>query len=184
MEKRPPVSTSERKPEGKRGRGFRQTGSLVMRRLRDAGESRGFAVSRVLTHWDEIVGSDLASHTRPVDIRYGRRGIGATLTVLTTGAHAPLVEMQKDRLREQVNSCYGYAAISRIKVTQTSASGFAEGKVAFTPAPDRKIDTPDPVLRARGREIAADVADEGLRVALSELATNILERPHKLRGSK
>lgn len=157
--------------------GFRQTGALVAKNIRAAGESRGFAVSRVLTQWDEIVGPELAAITRPVDVRYGRQGIGATLTVLTTGAQAPLVEMQKDRLRERVNACYGYAAISRVRVTQTAATGFAEGQVAFTPAPAPE---PEPLPKAvldKAQTMAADVADDGLREALGELAAQVLDKP-------
>ena len=55
------------------GRGFRQAGVLVAKDIREAGESRGFAVSRVLTHWAEIAGQDLAQRTRPVRT-WPRRG--------------------------------------------------------------------------------------------------------------
>ena len=164
------------------GRSFRRTASLLAGQIREAGESRGFAVSKVLTHWPEIVGPDLAAVTRPVEVRYGRQGIGATLTVLTTGANAPLVEMQKDRLRERVNACYGYAAITQVRVTQTAATGFAEGRVAFTPAPKPEPPMPDAPAAQKAREMAASVGDEELRVALSELGANILSKPKKLKG--
>ena len=39
------------------------------------------------------------------------------------------------RLKERVNAVYGYAAITRIHLTQTAATGFAEGQAEFTPAP-------------------------------------------------
>ncbi len=164
------------------GKGFRRTGSLLARQMREAGESRGFAVSRVLTNWAEIAGPDLAATTRPVDVRYGRQGLGATLTVLTTGAHAPIVEMQKERLRERVNACYGYAAISQIRVTQTAATGFAEGRVDFAPAPKPSRAGPAAPARAEAREMAASVGDDGLRLALAELGANILTKSEKLKG--
>ena len=59
-------------------KGFKRTATLLGDRIRKAGESRGFAVSRVLTHWAEIVGSDLAQMCRPVEVSYGRGGFGAT----------------------------------------------------------------------------------------------------------
>ena len=177
------MTTSDRKSPRKGGKGFRRTSTLVMRQLRDVGEAKGFAVSRVLTHWDEIAGPDLARTTRPVDVRYGRQGLGATLTILTTGAQAPLVEMQKDRLRERVNACYGYAAISQIRITQTAATGFAEGQVAFTPAPAKAPSAPSPEAAQTGHELASGVEDEGLRVALGDLAANILSKSHKLKGN-
>ena len=76
--------------------GFARTSSLLQARIRKASESRGFAVSRLLTHWAEIVGADLAAMARPVDVKYGRQGIGATLRVLTTGPQAPLPPPQSD----------------------------------------------------------------------------------------
>ena len=164
------------------GRGFRRTGTLVSRQIRDAGESRGFAVSRILTHWAEIAGADLAAMTRPVDVRYGRQGLGATLTILTTGANAPLIEMQKDKLRERVNACYGYAAISQVRVTQTAATGFADGRVDFTPRPKPEPPGPAAAERSKAREMAAQVGDDSLRVALSDLGANILSKPSRLKG--
>lgn len=164
----------------KRGsKGFRSAADLVARKIRDAGESRGFAVSRVLTHWHEIVGPELAMQTRPVDIRYGRSGIGATLKVLTSGAMAPLVEMQKERIRERVNACYGYSAISQVKITQTAAQGFADGQASFEPAPKPGPTGPKPEMRAKGQALASDVKDEGLQDALADLAANVLTKSGK-----
>jgi hypothetical protein len=40
------------------------------------------------------------------------------LVILTTGAQAQMLEMQLPQLREKVNACYGYNAISRIRITQ------------------------------------------------------------------
>ncbi|EAQ01648.1 hypothetical protein OB2597_14431 [Pseudooceanicola batsensis HTCC2597] len=159
--------------------GFSRASKLLEDRIRRAGESRGFAVTRLLTHWEEIAG-DLATMARPVDVRFGRQGFGATLTLLTTGPMAPMVEMQKETLREKVNAVYGYNAISRIRVTQTAATGFAEGQVAFStrgtgPEPPR----PSPEVTARARDVAGAVGDDGLRSALEALARNVLSKHGK-----
>ncbi|TNF64742.1 MAG: DUF721 domain-containing protein [Rhodobacteraceae bacterium] len=156
-------------------KGFRQTGALLAGDIRRVGESRGFAVSRVLTHWAEIAGSDIAAICRPVDVGYGRAGLGATLTVLTTGAQAPMLEMQKETLRQRVNAVYGYAAIARIRITQTAPTGFAEGQAAFAQAPAQPARPPqDPALDARAGRAARSVSDDGLRQALERLARNVL----------
>lgn len=159
----------------RRERGFEPASGLVKDSLRLAGEKRGFALSRLLTQWEEIVGADLARVTRPVKMGYARDGFGGTLTVLVMGAHAPMVEMQKDRLRERVNACYGYNAVSRVAFTQTSASGFAEGQAEFRPAPKAQP-APDPLVVAKAAETAAPVRDAGLRAALEVLARNVLSR--------
>ena len=76
-----------KKPTYKK-RGFRRTSNLVETTVREVGESRGFAVSKLLTHWPEIVGADMAKIAKPVNVSYGRGAFGATLTLLTTGAQA------------------------------------------------------------------------------------------------
>lgn len=158
-------------------RGFERTSNLLTTRIREVGEARGFAVTRLLTHWEEIAGPDIAAIARPVEVTYGRSaGLGATLVLLTTGAQAPMLEMQKDRLREKVNATYGYAAISHIRITQTAPTGFAEGQAQFA-RPARPTTTePDPETRARAHDTAAGIHDETLREALEALAQNVLSR--------
>lgn len=168
------------KPERRR-RGFERTASLLTARIRKAGEARGFAVTRLLTHWPEIVGDQTAAVARPVDVKYGREGLGATLTILTTGAQAPMLEMQKEQLRDKVNAVYGYTAIARVRITQTAPTGFAEGQVEFTAAPKAKP-KPNPETQAKARDTAAPVKDDGLRAALEALGQNILSRQETRKG--
>lgn len=171
---RPP---SPPQPLSRRMRGFEAASGLLADRIRQAGEKRGFAVSRLLTHWAEVAGEDLARITRPVKVGYGREGFGATLTLLTSSAQAPMVQMQLPALRERVNACYGYAAIARIVLTQTAPTGFAEGQASFTPAPKpARPPAADPALAARAAETARGVQDDGLRDALALLAQNILRK--------
>ena len=114
-------------------------------------------MARLLTHWAEIAGEDLARITRPVKIGYARDGFGATLTLLTTSAQAPMVQMQLPQLRERVNACYGYNAISRIALTQTAPTGFAEGQAEFAPAP-KAAPAADPAIAATAARVAEGVA--------------------------
>lgn len=163
----------------RRMRGFERTSSLLSSRIRQVGEKRGFAVSRLLTHWAEIVGEQTARIARPVEVSYGREGFGATLTLLTTGAQAPMLEMQKETIRAQVNACYGYSAIARIRLTQTAPTGFAEGQAQFAPAPKQPARALDPATTAKAASLSGDVHDEGLRTALEALGRNVLSRPKR-----
>lgn len=165
-------------------RGFARASKLLQTRIRKVGESRGFAVSRLLTHWQEIVGDDLAALARPVDIRYGRGGLGATLTVLTTGAKAPFLEMSREKLRTRVNGAYGYNAIARITITQTAPTGFAEGQASFEHRPQETREAPalDAATQARARDEVAPVADAGLREALELLGRNVLSKAGRKDG--
>ncbi len=164
------------KQRKRNSRGFQRTSKLLQTRIRAAGETRGFAITRLLTHWAEIVGEDTARMARPVDVKYGRESFGATLTLLTTGAQAPMLEMQKEAVRERVNACYGYTAISRIRITQTAATGFAEGQAQFSAAPKAKPATASPETKLAARKAAAPIADAGLRDALEALGQNIISR--------
>jgi len=158
-------------------RGFKRTAQLVQGRIRHASETRGFAQTRLLTHWPEIVGADIAAIARPVNVSYGRQGFGATLTVLTTGAQAPMLEMQKEQLRDKVNAVYGYNAISRIRITQTAPTGFAEGQVSFDHRPKQaKPAAPDAQVQARAADLTAPVGDNSLRSALEALGRNVLSK--------
>lgn len=167
----------------RRMRGFEPAFGLMKDPVRTAGESRGFAVARLLTHWSEVVGEDLARCTRPVKVGYGREGMGATLTLLTIGPMAPMIEMQKDMIRTKVNAIYGYNAISRILLTQTAPIGFAEGQAEFAPAP-KALKPIDPAIKQAAAETAAPIHDPGLRAALEALAENVLNRRKTTEGKK
>lgn len=161
----------------RRQRGFEAAGGLVKAPVRAVGETRGFAVARLLTHWAEVAGEDLAAKTRPVKIGYGKGGMGATLTLLVKPAEAPMVQMALPHLKDRVNAVYGYAAVSHIHLTQTAATGFAEGQADFGHAPKVVAPpAPDPALTAKAQAVAEGVADPGLRAALEKLAQNILSR--------
>lgn len=169
-----------RKPLGapnpsRRLRGFEAASGLVKDPVRSVGESRGFAVAKLLTNWADIVGDDLASCTQPVKIGYGREGMGATLTILSASAQAPVVQMELPRIRDRVNACYGYAAISRIAITQTAVTGFEDGQTPFAPKPaPQKTIAPEIALAAV--ETAQGIQDTTLRAALETLAQNVLSR--------
>lgn len=166
----------------RRMRGFEAAVSLMRDPIRAAGEARGFAVTRLLTHWAEVAGPDLAAITRPVKIGYSRDGMGATLTLLVASAHAPMVQMQVPRLVEKVNAIYGYSAISRISLTQTAPTGFAEGQAEFAPAP-KAVPAPDPQVAAKAAETAAEIGDADFRAALEALAQNIFTRRKSKEGT-
>jgi hypothetical protein len=159
-----------------RRRGFEPAFGLMKDAVRVAGEKRGFAVARLLTHWAEVAGDEMAQKTRPVKIGYGKGGMGATLTLLVKASEAPMVQMALPQLKDRVNAVYGYSAISHIHLTQTAATGFAEGQAEFTATP-KPAKAPDPDTRAKAQAVAGEVADPGLRAALEQLAENILTRP-------
>jgi hypothetical protein len=87
-----------------------------------------------------------------------------------------MVQMALPQLKDRVNAVYGYAAVHHIHLTQTAATGFAEGQAEFTPAP-KVLQAPDPATTAKAQAVTESVADPDLRSALEQLAQNILTRP-------
>ena len=179
MSRPPKAPETPRAPSAKmrRGRGFERTSSLLQTRIREASEGRSHIGAKLSAHWAEIVGPEIASRARPVKVGYSGKGLGATLTLLTTGPDAPVLEMQRERIRERVNAVYGYGAIARVRVTQTAPEGFAEGQALFAPAPvEPAPEPPDDARAGRAREIAAGVENADLREALEALARNVIKR--------
>lgn len=169
-----------KQPYGKAKRpyrkGFTAMSGLISDKVKRAGESRGFAVMRLLTHWKDIVGADLSKMAHPVNVSYGREGLGATLTVLCKGSTAPIVQTMLPQIKERVNACYGYSAISRVRITQTAPIGFAEGQMTFEGKPQWRPKEPSEEVKHAAREVADDVGNDDLRKALESLAQNVLTR--------
>lgn len=133
-------------------------------------------MTRLLTHWEDIVGPGVANICTPVKVSYAQKGFGASLVILTTGAQAQMLEMQLPQIRERVNACYGYNAISRVRITQTAPTGFAEGQAQFGHKPKaapkpRCKDTAD-----KATALTGEVKDEGLRAALAAFGENIMRQ--------
>lgn len=169
---------------------FESAGGLVSRQVRKAGESRGFAVARVLTHWAEVAGPDLARLCRPQRISYAKGGFGATLVIEAPGAAAPLVSMRLEALRDRINAVYGYAAVARIQLVQGGSAvapepgnrGMADAQTPFQGArlASDNLAPPSAARLAQAQAVLGTltegVADPGLRAALDRLALNILGR--------
>jgi hypothetical protein len=163
-------------PAARRLRGFERAGALVEARIRGAGERRGFATARLLTHWTEIVGEEIARLCRPLKVTWSQGGFGGTLILQADGAVAPLVQMEEPRIRERVNACHGHAAIARIRIQQgptavaTARPGFAEAQSTFA--------SPGPAAPSAAVATGlAAISDPELRAQLAALAGRVRRTP-------
>lgn len=136
---------------------------------------KGFAESEVLLRWAEIVGDALANTCRPIKVHYGaNRNIGATLVVQADSGRAPEVSHQSLSILERVNRFYGYRAIVRLKVTQSTGlvPGFAEQQKQFT-GPE----TPVPAkVQQKAADLANGIENSELRAALTRMGSHVLAR--------
>ena len=158
-----------------RKHGFKKASVLLKKDIQKVSESRGFAQSRVLTHWSEIVGEEISSVSIPTKVSYKTDGLGATLTILTSGSSGPILEMQKELIRTKINAVYGYNAVQKIKITQSSPlalirkNGNLKSLISKKNEPKVKIST-------SLEKAVNEIDDKNLRQALEELAINVFTK--------
>ena len=156
----------------RRKRGFKSASSLLQKQIQKASETRGFAVSKIVTNWTEIIGSDLAKIAKPVKVNYGREGFGAGLVLLTNSANAPMVQAQSKQIIDRVNGVYGYNAISRVRITQIDPNELIEEKNE-DPASFGK---PTELDKTKAKDEVTGIKDDSLNEALRLLGANIISK--------
>lgn len=185
----PPRQTDRKetapKPAKRGGKGFRHASATVRRSVDKIVGIKGFAEADVLLRWAEIVGEGLAKTCQAVKVQYGaNRNIGATLIVQADSGRAPEVSHLSPKIIERVNRFYGYRAINRLKVTQSTGyrpakgsvqhriPGFAEAQSAFAgPEP-----TLSPAAQREASDLAEGIQNPELRAALTLMGGNVLSR--------
>ena len=157
-------------------KGFKHAYSFLTDHVREAGKTRGFSQARILTNWEEIAGRDTAKIAIPLEVKYYKKGLGATLLLLCNGANALFVEMDKNNIRNRVNAIYGYNAITRIKITQTSAANFDEGDGPFVAREHPKEKRFETEVVVKAQKLVKNVMDPELSISLAALARNVLSK--------
>ena len=142
---------------------------LVGKTIADAFARQGFASTGLVTHWNEIVGVEIADHAEPLRMIWPRRvqeddPEPATLVLRVEGPVALEIQHLSGVIIERVNRFFGWRAVGRIQIRQAP---LARRKPKQPPPP------PDPVLVARLAAGMTDIADEGLRNALARLGAAV-----------
>ncbi|MES2288336.1 MAG: DciA family protein [Pseudomonadota bacterium] len=124
----------------------------------------GFIQSSVVSRWREIVGEKYAHASAPESIRFphGKREDGV-MTVVVTGAHAPMMQHVIPTMIERVNRFFGYAAVARVVIRQGTLP-----QAARRAAPLPSV----PVPTDLGDSLRT-VADPELRTVLESLARGV-----------
>lgn len=127
----------------------------------------GFAQGDVVANWAEIVGDDLAAHSAPERIRWPKQSgehtqmQGGTLCIRAAPGRALELQYEASRIIGRINSFFGYAAIAKVKVTQ-SAAPFER--------PAKRPELPEKPLCEQS---LATLEDEGLKAALTRLGRGV-----------
>jgi hypothetical protein len=166
------------KPEN-RSKPARLLADLLGPCLVAAFKRHGFASTEIVTHWEDIVGAEIALHAEPIKITWPRqRDTGnagdtggddepATLVLRCQGPAAIEIQHQAGVIIERVNRFLGWRAIARIALRQAPLA--RRDKPRPPPAPD-------PAEVRRIADTMTGIADENLRVALGRLGAAVKRR--------
>ena len=162
MSKRVRVSPGQTEPQ--RANRSRSVAELLPAIGGAAFRKFGFVQSSIVSRWVEIVGERYAGVSTPESIRFphGSKQDGV-LTLMVTGAHAPMMQHIAPELIERVNRFFGYAAVARVAIRQ----GEPPAKT-----PRRAVPVPVPMPVEMGQSLRG-IADPELKAVLESLAAGV-----------
>jgi hypothetical protein len=105
----------------KRSRFAAPLADLVGKAVADAFAKQGFAAIEIVTHWEDVVGDDLARRCEPIRLAFPRRddpGSVGTLLIRAESAYAIEVQHLAPVIIERVNRYFGWRCVGRIAIRQ------------------------------------------------------------------
>lgn len=175
-----PKDKQAKQEEDRHAKGFTHAAAFVQGRFRTAAAKRGFASTRILTHWPEVAGAEIAAMSQPMAVRFDKAKHESVLTLLTVGAFAQQLSMSAPLILERVNAEFGFQAVDRVRVTQ-SWKGEKAKPAALQQPGARPTDPPQSADRLSA-EIVDQIEDAALRKSLSELGRTIAGRSQQNKG--
>jgi hypothetical protein len=83
-------------------------------------KKKGFHTARLLTHWQEIAGPEIAPYCTPQSLKIPRgKAAGGTLTLKVKSGFALQIQHQQAQLLQRVNDYFGSPVAHRVKIMQT-----------------------------------------------------------------
>jgi hypothetical protein len=130
-------------------------------------------LGRLVTHWPEIVGKDLADRAQPVKIRYrkvpGSNRPEASLDIASTTSEATLLHYRKDLILERINQIFGERLVTALRFVPVASN-------AAPSRPRRLLQTPlSPAEKEDLANILEHIRDHELKERLEMLGTSILQ---------
>jgi hypothetical protein len=178
-------SSSSRAPkvQDRRQHGLRALGGSLGPLTKRAFARRGLTGADIARQWPAIVGSELAAHCRPRQLRFPKPGPGAggsgggavdgRLTLRVEPAWALQVQHLEPLVLERINGFFGYRAVARLVLHQGPLPALKGTAVnSRRKAPTR---APEPLERGLAAKLST-VADPELRQALEGLGRSLREK--------
>jgi hypothetical protein len=149
------------------GGGPRTLGSILPQATDPIARRRGFQNGEILTRWADIVGPEVAEKSSPEQLSYAQgKGIGGTLRVRVESAWALELQHMEPVIIERINTFFGHAAVSHLKLIQApleqSAAPKREPAPEITEAQHQALD-----------QVVGDVEDDDLRASLRALGERV-----------
>jgi hypothetical protein len=143
---------------------------LVGRCVADVFARQGFSSSEIVTHWDDIVGPEVAVHAEPIRMQWIRsrdpdESPPATLVLRVEGPAAIEIQHMAGVIIERINRYLGWQAVGALSLRQAPLARRNRRK------PARPVIDHDAAAAMAAQMIG--VADDGLRAALGRLGAAI-----------
>jgi hypothetical protein len=107
---------------------------LVGKALDPLVRKRGLARAEMISWWPDIVGAAYAARTAPERISWPRDGKAATLIVRCDPSVVLQFQHETGRVRERLNSYFGYPAVGAVKIVQQRVGAAAAPEPPAKPA--------------------------------------------------
>ncbi len=144
---------------------------LVSATVNEAFARQGFAAVEIVTHWEDIVGPELAGRSEPMRLSWPKRddpdSVG-TLVVRVEGAYAIELQHLAPVVMERVNRYFGWRCVGRIAIRQ----GPVSPRAAVPLAPIE----PEPAAIAEVAEEIGPFKDESLGQSIARLGAFVRGR--------
>jgi hypothetical protein len=147
----------------------RPLADLIGACFNEAFAKQGFASTEIVTHWDEIVGADIAAYSEPLKINWPRRhgdepSEPATLVLRVEGPAALEIQHLAGVVIERVYRLFVWQAIGKLAFRQAPLARYSRQKAR--PAID-------PEAAKRIAASLTGVSDDRLRAALGRLGAAV-----------
>jgi hypothetical protein len=147
----------------------RPLADLVTGAVGETFRRQGFASIELVTHWDDIVGPEIAAHCEPMKLQWSRAkdpddAEPATLVLRVEGPASIEIQHLAGVLIERVNRFFGWQAVGRLAFRQAPLARRAQPKA---------LPTIDSAAAARIADGLSGVEDPDLRAALGRLGAAI-----------
>ena len=147
--------------------GPKRLGVYTQKIIKPVFKSRGLMEGRIMTHWVQIMGEKFAKLSLPEKITFprGKKTDGA-LHLRVTSSGALLLHYAQDLILEQVNTFFGYKALSKLHMTHD-----------LLPSEEVKVKTSPPPLSPEEKEwLSAQIGaitDADLKECLTKLGESV-----------